>query len=231
MRGRTAFGAGLRRERERRGITLEAISEETKVGVALLEGLERGDVSRWPAGIFRRAFVRAYAETIGLETRRVLNDFLQAFPEEDETQAASPSLALVEHDGAEPLRLTLAGDARATMGSYGTRLSVAGADLVGAAVVAGAVGLIAGSWSSPAAAAAAICWYSVGLVATGRTPGAWIVHQLTALVSSRTPKAAAAPKPVSADERAVLFDLQTATRRRQPAQAPDVEREGRAAER
>ena len=38
-----------------------------KVSLPLLEGLEADDISRWPGGIFRRAFVRAYAEAVGLD--------------------------------------------------------------------------------------------------------------------------------------------------------------------
>ena len=63
----TTLGSWLRRERERRGVTLAKISEETKVSVPLLQGLEADDLSRWPGGIFRRAFVRSYASAIGLD--------------------------------------------------------------------------------------------------------------------------------------------------------------------
>jgi cytoskeletal protein RodZ len=42
----TTLGSWLRRERERRGITLSKISEETKVAVPLLVGLEADDLSR-----------------------------------------------------------------------------------------------------------------------------------------------------------------------------------------
>ena len=55
---REMFGARLRRERERQGITLNAIAKSTKVSRSLYEALERDDVSRWPGGIFRRSFLR-----------------------------------------------------------------------------------------------------------------------------------------------------------------------------
>jgi hypothetical protein len=58
MSERAAFGTELRRARERRGLTLEAIAEQTKVSAGHFAGLERADLSRWPSGIFRRAFVR-----------------------------------------------------------------------------------------------------------------------------------------------------------------------------
>jgi hypothetical protein len=53
------FGRRLRMERERRRITLASIAENTKIGLSLLKGLERDDLSRWPSGIFRRSFVHA----------------------------------------------------------------------------------------------------------------------------------------------------------------------------
>ena len=50
---RRGFGERLKRQRERAGVTLEAISRSTKVPVALFAGLEAGDCSRWPAGSVR----------------------------------------------------------------------------------------------------------------------------------------------------------------------------------
>ncbi|HET7220982.1 MAG TPA: helix-turn-helix domain-containing protein, partial [Vicinamibacterales bacterium] len=43
----------------------------------LLEGLESDDISRWPGGIFRRAFVRSYAESVGLDPDDVFRRFEQ----------------------------------------------------------------------------------------------------------------------------------------------------------
>ena len=71
----TTLGAYLRAERERRDLTLRTISESTKVSLPLLEGLESDDISRWPGGIFRRAFVRSYAEAVGLDPDEVFRRF------------------------------------------------------------------------------------------------------------------------------------------------------------
>jgi len=88
------FGPRLRQERERRKISLDSIAATTKVNVALYEGLERDDVSRWPSGIFRRSFVRAYAIAIGLDPDAVVREFLERFPEPEpqplETTATEP---------------------------------------------------------------------------------------------------------------------------------------------
>src|SRR5258708_2746727 len=75
------FGARVRQHREQRGISLAEIAERTKIKASMLEGLERDDVSQWPAGIFRRAYVRAYANAVGLDPDPVVTEFLEMHPE------------------------------------------------------------------------------------------------------------------------------------------------------
>ena len=74
------FGPRLRSERERRGITLSTIVTVTKVGTDLWVGLERNDFSKWPSGIFARAFVRDYARAVGLDADEVVDEFCRLFP-------------------------------------------------------------------------------------------------------------------------------------------------------
>lgn len=81
MIGRLGFGSRLRSHRERRGITLRSIADSTKIKHSLLESLERGDVSQWPPGLFRRARLRDYARAVGLEPEPLLEEFLHLFPE------------------------------------------------------------------------------------------------------------------------------------------------------
>lgn len=83
-----SFGAHLRHERERREIPLESIASSTKIKLGLLEGLENDDVSHWPSGIFRRAFIRSYAKAIGLEPDAIAREFLQRHPDPFEMEAA-----------------------------------------------------------------------------------------------------------------------------------------------
>ena len=90
MQPGSAFGPRLRHERERRQITLKAIADDTKISRSLLEALERDDVSRWPTGIFRRAFVRSYAEAIGLNADEVVREFAERFPDPSEPPPAPP---------------------------------------------------------------------------------------------------------------------------------------------
>jgi cytoskeletal protein RodZ len=75
------FGARLRRERERRHIALSSISENTKIRASLFEGLERDDVSHWPSGIFRKAYILAYAKSVGLDADAIAKEFLERYPD------------------------------------------------------------------------------------------------------------------------------------------------------
>lgn len=113
---RRTLGERLKRQRERRGVSLQDISKQTKIAVALFAGLERGDCSRWPAGLYSRAYVRAYAQAIGLNPDETVEDFVAAFgaslPDGLEgTPAPNPRangglrLALVDEPAVDPLRL------------------------------------------------------------------------------------------------------------------------------
>jgi len=53
-----------------------------------LEALERSDLSRLPGGIFTRAFIRAYAEEVGLDPDRTIQDFIAELPPEAATATA-----------------------------------------------------------------------------------------------------------------------------------------------
>jgi cytoskeleton protein RodZ len=88
-----SFGARLRYERERRQIALRSIAEQTKIGVPLLEALERDDASRWPSGIFRRSFIRAYAHAIGIDPEPIVREFMERHPDPLESEPVTAQAA------------------------------------------------------------------------------------------------------------------------------------------
>ncbi len=88
------FGARLRSQREQQQVALATIAEETKINMALLEGLERDDLSRWPGGLFRRAYVRTYAQKIGLDPEQVVREFIEVHP--DPVAGSSPVEAFAQ---------------------------------------------------------------------------------------------------------------------------------------
>lgn len=154
------FGPQLKARREQRGIALDSISEATKIGVPLLEALERGDVAHWPKGIFRRAFFREYAAAIGAPVDDLLAEFLQLFPEDGRASAARST---------GPLRMTLA----TVHPPIHMRALRVAAGLADAALVV-VVGLIA-AWSLSADPAMSVV--IAGLVYYPLTTG-WLGHGL-----------------------------------------------------
>lgn len=100
MSERDTFGPRLQRERERRGISLETLAARTNVSIELWIGLENNDFSKWPGGLFARAFVRDYARVVGLDAQELVDDFCRLFPVGD--RRALPKLRaqaeLIGHD-------------------------------------------------------------------------------------------------------------------------------------
>ncbi len=171
-----SFGPRLRLERERRKIPLASIADNTKISIPLLEGLERDDLSRWPSGIFRRAFLRVYVEALGLDAEPLLREFLTRFPDSHgPADEARPDMAA----RVEPstLRLTLAESWSPFAGgrrllSAHRRWAAAACDC---AVLTGvAVGVFAafGTFWQPFGIAS-LLYYVGGILVLGNTPGVW----------------------------------------------------------
>ena len=75
-----AFGRELQRERERRGISLDAVADGTKVAPRYLRALESDDVGNLPGGIFNKGFVRSYCRFLGLNEDEWLQRFSRTAP-------------------------------------------------------------------------------------------------------------------------------------------------------
>lgn len=95
----SAFGERLRREREMRGITLDEISESTKISRRHLESLEKEDFEALPGGIFNKGFVRAYARYLGLDEDQAVADYSSVSAE---TSAPPERFPLDVHEKPDP---------------------------------------------------------------------------------------------------------------------------------
>ena len=74
----STFGERLRRERESRNITLQEMSESTKISQHCFKLLEDGDFASLPGGLYNKGYVRAYAQFIGLDPERLLKAYALA---------------------------------------------------------------------------------------------------------------------------------------------------------
>ncbi len=98
------FGERMKRLRERRGIGLRDIADNTKLSVRTLEALERNDISLLPGGIYSRGLVRAYAEQIGADPEATVQEFIARFPDASVT-GGSPYARSGEVDTDPPSQL------------------------------------------------------------------------------------------------------------------------------
>ncbi|WP_263411498.1 helix-turn-helix domain-containing protein [Terriglobus tenax] len=73
------FGEDLRRARTERGISLEMISDRTKIAVRHLESLEEERFKDLPGGVFNRGMVRSYARVVGLDEQEWHDRFMECY--------------------------------------------------------------------------------------------------------------------------------------------------------
>ena len=69
------LGGFLRKEREKRGYTLEQVASATKIGLKILTSLEADQYGDLPALPFVRGFIKNYSKFLGLDPENVLQDF------------------------------------------------------------------------------------------------------------------------------------------------------------
>jgi len=98
------FGTFLRQAREKRGISLQQVSANTKISVRVFDALERNDPRKLPGGIFSRAFVRAYAREVGLDPEMVVERFTAAFPEQARPEATATTVVFDDRETFESRR-------------------------------------------------------------------------------------------------------------------------------
>jgi transcriptional regulator with XRE-family HTH domain len=192
MSDRDTFGPRLRAERERRGISLDTIASVTKVGAELWEGLERNDFSRWPTGIFARAFVRDYALAVGLDPDEVIDEFCRLFPIGDRRaeRLIKAHGQLIGHNTSADVSIVpptgdrraagriRAEQARARRIRLAPRSVAAGIDTANALVLATGASMVlsTGFWTT--AGAVGLAYYAVSTIAIGSTPGTRAVDAL-----------------------------------------------------
>lgn len=107
--------AELRRIRMGKGLSLTEISRRTRIGVGYLRKIEEGQFKSLPPGFYARAFVRAYAEAVGVDADVVLGELAGVLPA---AQAAAAPHPVGENAAAAATAVeaaTLIPDARMTL--------------------------------------------------------------------------------------------------------------------
>jgi cytoskeleton protein RodZ len=87
----TGFGSALKQERERNGLTLENLCEQTRVSLRHLQAVEAEEYATLPGGVFRKGIVRAYLQAVGLEEPTWMERFQASYDAYVHTTGITPA--------------------------------------------------------------------------------------------------------------------------------------------
>ena len=92
----TGLGDRLKQARTAKGFTLDDLQSITKIQKRYLSGIENEDYSMMPGSFYVRAFIKQYAEAVGLDPDEMLSMYKNTSPEvsseEEAGQRASSTL-------------------------------------------------------------------------------------------------------------------------------------------
>ncbi len=69
-------GKMLKQVRERMGVDLKTVSMETKISLKILQRIEEESTDQLPAMVYLRGFLKGYAQCLGLDPKKVIEDYL-----------------------------------------------------------------------------------------------------------------------------------------------------------
>ena len=88
------FGRYLRTHRRSKGISLEVVSQKTKITVAILRQLEDEALDKLPAPAFVKGFIHAYAEVVGVDAQEAIRRYEETLAPLVKSESASAALPL-----------------------------------------------------------------------------------------------------------------------------------------
>ena len=71
-------GKMLKQIREKMGVDLKTISMETRISFKILERIEEENVGQLPPQVYLKGFLKGYAQCLGLDPRKVIEDYLNS---------------------------------------------------------------------------------------------------------------------------------------------------------
>ena len=84
-----SIASKLRTRRESLNLSLEQISNDTRISLHHLKSLENGSYADLPGGMYNRAILRSYCDELGLDK----NEFLQCYDEEINPRPEKPVIS------------------------------------------------------------------------------------------------------------------------------------------
>ena len=84
------IGSSLREARSRQGLELAQAERDTKIRARYLAALEGDDFDALPGPAYARGFLRTYADYLGLEGQRFVDEYHTRFAPPDDAPAVAP---------------------------------------------------------------------------------------------------------------------------------------------
>ncbi|CAM3360609.1 helix-turn-helix domain-containing protein [Marinicrinis lubricantis] len=82
------LGEILKTARTEKGITLDELQDQTKIRKTYLEAIEAGNYKILPGNFYVRAFIKSYAEAVGLDPAEVMSHYQNDIPKPEPEPAA-----------------------------------------------------------------------------------------------------------------------------------------------
>lgn len=76
----TELGERLKQEREAKGLSINQLQDMTKIQKRYLVGIEEGNYSMMPGKFYVRAFIKQYAEALGLDPDEIFEQYKEDIP-------------------------------------------------------------------------------------------------------------------------------------------------------
>lgn len=97
--GMESIGKKLKREREKKGVSLDEVSSQTRVHHRVLTALEEDRFDELPSPTYVKAFLKRYAEYLGLDPEWIVEKYLATHPK------APEQVLILEGEEPEKVRL------------------------------------------------------------------------------------------------------------------------------
>ena len=88
-----SFGHYLKAIRVKKGISLDEVSEETRIRIDTLRLIEKEDHDRLPSEVFVKGFLRAYAEAVGIDGSEAVTRYTSSINAYQETARSETDFA------------------------------------------------------------------------------------------------------------------------------------------
>ncbi|WP_154649411.1 helix-turn-helix domain-containing protein [Calidifontibacillus oryziterrae] len=79
----TELGKRLEEARKQKNLTLDELQSITKIQKRYLKAIEEGNYGILPGKFYARAFIRQYAEAVGLDSERIFDEFVSDIPKSE----------------------------------------------------------------------------------------------------------------------------------------------------